>query len=144
MGEKEFAWQWNNFDFKERYKGCFVKDFAFYDDMRWWEYQYDPSIPEHHCVRVTYREDLLPAGDDLGCPQFKPYIQGQDGSLITDPGGQPVLASLPPLTSVPPFERWKFAEKADAEGARSAREVAAQAARKAARQQRQHPAGGAL
>ena len=110
----------NNFNFRKRYEGHFVKDFAFYDDIRWFEYTYDASLADHHCVKVTYCEDLTRERMNSHEPQFKPYSIGPAGVFVTAPEGQQILASMPPRTVPPPIEAWNFAEASDAEGVQEA------------------------
>jgi hypothetical protein len=114
-GKVELGWHWNNFNWRERYKGHISKDFSWYDTVRYWEYEYDPTLTEHHCVRVTYRDTLLTRCED-GKPLMRPVAVGEAGHLITDPKGIHIMNSLPTLAK-PAMEPWILAESTDAEGA---------------------------
>jgi len=116
-GKVELAWHWNNFDWKSHYQGHINKNFSFYGNVRLWEYEYAPTLTDRHCVKVTYREDLLVDCATDGKPIMKPYALDSDGSLITDPKGENIMDSLPTTLATPAIEPWVFAETTDAEGA---------------------------
>ena len=98
-----------------------MKDFMFYDKMRWWVYEYDAALTQQHCVRVTYREGLT-IDPNSREPAFLPVTATAEGELCTCPQGQEVLQSMPPGSQRPTIEPWTFAEKSAAEGARLAAE----------------------
>jgi hypothetical protein len=114
-GVVELAWHWNNFDWRARYAGHISKDFTNYGDVRVWEYDYDPTLTDRQCVRVTYRDTLLTTCED-GKPLMRPFAVDNAGRLITDPKGLKIMTSLPTLAK-PTIEPWIFAESSDAEGA---------------------------
>ena len=80
-------------------------------------YEYDPELPQHGYVRVTYKETLLDHPSDSDRPEWKPHVQGPDGKWITRPEGLLFMKSFPSLAVAPDIEPWgKFASKKDAEG----------------------------
>ena len=71
-GQFEFAWHLQNLDWQELYKGHLFSNFRDFKDMRHWEYEFDPSLPARHHVRVTYTADLLPPDPNSTVPQMRP------------------------------------------------------------------------
>ena len=59
-----------------------MKDFMFYDKMRWWVYEYDAALTQQHCVRVTYREGLT-IDPNSREPAFLPVTATAEGELCT-------------------------------------------------------------
>ena len=72
QGRIEFAWHWQNCDWKTLYSGHFERDFAGYGDSRFWVYERDNNLPDHHYCRVTYRHSLLPHEANSHEPEFLP------------------------------------------------------------------------
>lgn len=110
-GRTELAWHLANWNFKSWFEGCIDKDFGGISSVRYIIYEYDPTLVDHGCVRVTYRENLLdePAGSLE--PQFKPAMQLPNGKLVTNPAGHRFMTKFPSLLTQPPFEPFLFSEK---------------------------------
>ena len=71
-GRVEFAWHWQNLDWTTLYTDHFHKDFKGFSEDRYWIYEFDANLPEHHYCRVTYRKDLLQPQPDSREPEFLP------------------------------------------------------------------------
>ena len=120
-GKKELAWHWFNYDFRFAMKPLINPNFKFkhFSEFRLWEYEYDPELPEHHFVRVTYRSDLLENHNSRE-PQYKPYTFDSEGNITTKREGHLFMmpgAFFNPYGPAPAREAWKPAEKNTAEGA---------------------------
>jgi hypothetical protein len=107
-GKVQLAWHLINFDFADFFKGC-IPDFEKFSQFRYWEYEYDPTLPEHGYVRVRYRESILPTPE--GEPALKPYHIADDGSMSMKPEGLMMMTHFPPLDSIPRKETWVPAER---------------------------------
>jgi hypothetical protein len=110
----QLAWHLVNFDFTEWFKGSVSSQFTHQSSARYWQYEYDPSLPQHGYVRVTFRDSILPF-EDTKMPEMKPVDIQVDGSMVTRPTGLLFMnqASIPALNRQPRKETWKAAEKAD-------------------------------
>ena len=71
-GRFEFSWHFQNLDWQTFYKGHIFPNFKDYSKMRYWEYEYDESLPDQHYVRITYAKDLLPADSNSKVPKMRP------------------------------------------------------------------------
>ena len=71
-GRTEFAWHWQNCNFKTLYDGHFDKDFGYYKDYRYWVYERDDNLEDHHYCRVTCRKNLLLHDANSRAPEFLP------------------------------------------------------------------------
>ena len=121
MHRPELAWLFANHDFKTFFSGHISPEFSRYQDFRHYVYEHAPGVPQHGCVRVTYKKDLLahPAGSPL--PEFQPYILDDEGRAITDPAGVIFMNEpFPRLDLEPPREVWVPNETTDAEGVAAA------------------------
>ena len=109
-GRTELTWHLANYDMKEWFKGCINKNFAGISSARYFIYEYDPTLPDHGFVRVTYRENLLDEPAESNEPEFKPAIELPNGSLVTNPKGHVFMDRFPSLNEKPPMEPFVFAE----------------------------------
>ena len=124
-GKPEFAWHLNNTNWDAYFAacGCFHKDFGDFSDHRFWVYEYDPSLPEHGYVRVTYKEAVNTTATPPERPyEFKPvkvvngkyeldpkgYIFMQDARVT--PGCSDPNARFPVLSSNPGVDAWKHGQ----------------------------------
>lgn len=73
-GRFEFSWHFQNLDWQTFYEGHIFPNFKDYSTMRYWEYEYDESLPDQHYVRVTYAKDLLPADPNSKVPKMRPVF----------------------------------------------------------------------
>ena len=80
-GGMQVLWQMANFDLKAWFNGCVHKDFGHYDSQRWWRFTYDPNLPEHGCVRVTYKTELTDIATS-NADEWKPHVAAPSGSLL--------------------------------------------------------------
>ena len=116
QGRLEFGWHWQNLDWTQMYEGHYHKDFAGFGSERYWVYEFDESLPQHHYVRATYRRNLLQPEANSRDPEFLPCGPTADGRLVTLPQGQLIMKTLPDVLLSPPIEPWKPAEPDEAEG----------------------------
>ena len=110
-GLVEFGWHMANYDFKEFFKGCISKELTGTSAARWFIYENDPTLTDHFCCRVTYREDLLDAPPNSREPEFKPAKLLPNGTYVTDPSGEKIMTKLPDFSKPPPLEHFLFNEK---------------------------------
>ena len=115
-GRTELAWHWQNCDFKKLYDGHFHSGFGFYKEERYWVYEYDQDLSNHHYCRVIHRSNLLPHDSTSVEPEFFPCVPTEQGELLTRKEGLLLMKSLPDVTVECPIEPWLFSEKSDAEG----------------------------
>ena len=119
-GTPEFAWHLNNTNWERFFDGCIHKDFADFSDHRFWVYEYDPSLPEHGYVRVTYKEAVNTVATPERPYEFKP-VNLVDGEYTLDPKGLIFMqdarftpncsnpnARFPLLSNNPGIDDWKL------------------------------------
>lgn len=115
-GGFEMLWQLTNFDFEKYFKGTVTKDFSGFRDKRWWRFQYDPNMPEHCYVKVTYKAGINDeATSDMD--EWLPRVAAPPGSArkyITDPKGIRFMESYVDVRIKPKSEPWKAPTNADA------------------------------
>lgn len=75
----ELAWLFANHNWTRYLADYISPEFGFYQNFRYYEYEYEPTLEEHGCVRVVYRKDLLPHAADSPLPKFQPWQLDDEG-----------------------------------------------------------------
>ena len=106
-GGCEALWQLSNYNFEAFFRGCVSKEFGHYKDERFWHYEYDETLPEHGCVKVTFKTQLTD-GATSERDEMKPFVQASSTSLHagsrryqTDPKGLLFVQKFPSLDRDP-------------------------------------------
>src|SRR6056297_1649568 len=80
-GGCEILWQLANFNFEEWCKGCVTPEFGHYAAPRAWRFEYDEKLPEHGCVRVTFKDKLTDEATGT-TEEWKPLVPAAADSLM--------------------------------------------------------------
>ena len=121
-GTQEFAWHLNNTNWGKWFEDSHSihKRFEDFSDHRFWVYEYDPNLPEHGYVRVTYKEAVTTSESEERPYEFKP-VDLVDGQYRPKPQGLIFMqdarytpncshpdARFPTLADNPGVDAWKL------------------------------------
>ena len=121
-GTPEFAWHLTNTSWGEWFTSTHAihKEFQDFSDHRFWVYEYDPELPEHGYVRVTYKEAITTVASDERPYEFKPVelidgryqLKRQGLIFMQDARVTPRCSSpdarFPLLSANPGVDAWKL------------------------------------
>tara|TARA_B110001452_G_scaffold101705_1_gene84383 strand:+ start:387 stop:3554 length:3168 start_codon:yes stop_codon:yes gene_type:complete len=126
QGPVEMAWHLanNSWDRWFARTHSINSNFAHFQNHRYWIYEHDDTVPQHGCVKVTYKESLTTTGNEPGRPcEFKPFETDANGDFTgrTKPEGMIFMqdrafpttcshteATFPLLSVDPGIDAWKL------------------------------------